>query len=281
MASQVTRRLVNASTGKGRVCFINGGASGIGASTALQFARNGASAIVLTDLAKQKDLGHSVIEELKKEVGSSLKTLFLPQDVTKEAEWIKVMEETHKAVGPLDVLVNSAGIGRHDFVLEDLELSRWQEMLDINLTGTFLGVKYGIRSMKENKAKESKSIINLSSIEGIVAEPFTHSYSASKGGVRLLTKSAALYCAQAKYGIRVNSIHPGYIATAMVSGALKAAFPNPAEAKAVEDALIARHPIGRLGVAREIADGAVFLASEESSFMTGSELVIDGGYTAQ
>ncbi|KAI9000147.1 short-chain dehydrogenase/reductase SDR [Hyaloraphidium curvatum] len=281
MASQVTKRLVNASTGKGRVCFITGGASGLGSATALAFARNGASAIVLTDLVKQKDLAHSVIETLKKEAGSSLKTLFLEHDVRKEPEWIRVMEETHKAIGPLDVMLTSAGIsGNGDpWKIEDLDMNRYQRMIDINLTGTVLGLKYGIRSMKENKAKESKSIITISSIEGIISEPQALSYGASKGGVRIATKAAALYCAQQKYNIRVNSAHPGYIATPMLGEIFDSV---DAEArKAMEASVVARHPIGRMGEPREIADGILFLASEESSFMTGSELVIDGGYTAQ
>ncbi|KAI9026688.1 short-chain dehydrogenase/reductase SDR [Hyaloraphidium curvatum] len=298
MAAHLTKRLLNASTGLGRVAVITGGASGLGAASALAFARAGAGAIVLTDLGKQRDLAMSVIEQALNEVGSGLKAAFVEQDVTREAEWVKVVEETHKLAGPMDVLVNSAGIGIIDPVIEDLDMANWDRTIAINLTGTVLGMKYGIRSMKERKAKEAGSIINISSIEGIIAEPHTLSYNASKGGVRIATKAAALCesssfpdsaltysasppadCAQQKYGIRINSVHPGYIATPLLGG-VGTGSDSP-EAVAARTAIEARHPLGRMGQPREIADGILFLASDESSFMTGSELVIDGGYTAQ
>ncbi|KXS11112.1 NAD(P)-binding protein [Gonapodya prolifera JEL478] len=258
----------------GKIAFISGGASGIGAATAIQFAKEGARGIAITDLPGQKTKGAEFVVKLQ---GFGPKAIFVTHDVTVEEDWERAVAETEATFGaPLDILVNSAGIGTSYAALEDLPYSEWKKMISVNLDGTFLGVKHGIRSMKKNESQSTKSIINISSIEGIVAEPFTGHYNASKGGVRLFTKSAALYCAQAKFPggkIRVNSVHPGYIRTPMVDPYLEA-IPG------MERALIAKHPIGRLGEADDIANSIAFLVSDESSFMTGSEVVVDGGYTA-
>jgi NAD(P)-dependent dehydrogenase (short-subunit alcohol dehydrogenase family) len=143
------------------------------------------------------------------------------------------------------------------------------------MDGVFLGTREAIRAMKDG----SGSIVNISSIEGLVGDPLVPAYNASKGGVRILTKSVALYCAQQGYRIRVNSVHPGYVATPLVANAIGALSPD--QAAALHQDLLGRIPMGRLGEPREIANVVLFLASDESSYMTGSELVVDGGYTAR
>ncbi len=170
-------------------------------------------------------------------------------------------------------MVNNAGLGIGGNA-EDTTLEDWRKLMRVNLDGVFLGTKHGIRAMKDHK---SGSIINLSSIEGLIGDPNLAAYNASKGGVRLFTKSAALHCAKSGYNIRVNSIHPGYIWTPMVENYLKQVG-NVAAGRKALDSL---HPIGHVGEPDDIGWGVVYLVADESKFVTGSELVIDGGYTAQ
>ncbi|MGE0830059.1 MAG: SDR family oxidoreductase, partial [Hyphomonadaceae bacterium] len=158
--------------------------------------------------------------------------------------------------------------------VEATSLAQWRWLHSINLDGVFLGTQQVIAAMKQTGGG---SIINLSSIEGLIGDPNLAAYNASKGGVRIFTKSAALHCAKAGYNIRVNSVHPAYIWTPMVENYLNEQ-PDPAAARAM---LVDLHPIGRLGEPDDIAYGVLYLASEESKFVTGAELVIDGGYTAQ
>jgi 3(or 17)beta-hydroxysteroid dehydrogenase len=181
----------------------------------------------------------------------------------------------------LDVLVNNAGVGKTTNV-EEATLEDWRFLMSINLDGVFLGTKYGIEAMKQsgkggNGKGNSGSIINMSSILGIVGEATAASYNASKGGVRIFTKSAALHCARSGYNIRVNSVHPGYILTPMVQTAME----GSGDADAMQKGLEGLHPMGHLGEPDDIAYGVLYLASDESKFVTGTELVIDGGYTAQ
>jgi NAD(P)-dependent dehydrogenase (short-subunit alcohol dehydrogenase family) len=247
----------------GKVALITGGASGLGAESARLLASEGA-AVMLTDLA---EAGHAVAEEIRSAGG---KAHFMVQDVADEARWQAVVAETKSRFGRLDVLVNNAGIGAFAELM-NMSLEEWRRMIAINLDGVFLGMRHSGPLMAEGGGG---SIINLSSILGKVGSPGATHYCASKGGVLMLTKAAALEWAPFK--IRVNSIHPGYIETPMVANALHA-IPNGNE---MRDDIISRHALGRLGVPREIAEGVLFLASEASSFMTGAELVIDGGYTA-
>jgi NAD(P)-dependent dehydrogenase (short-subunit alcohol dehydrogenase family) len=252
----------------GKIVLITGGASGIGLASAEACAREGAL-VVITDVNATE--GESQARRL---VADGLGVEFLPQDASSEADWRRVVDEILRRHGQLDVLVNNAGIA----VIAPIEqetLEGWRRTQAVNMEGVFLGTREAIRAMKGGGG----SIINISSIEGIVGEPMVPAYNASKGGVRILTKSVALYCAQQGYRIRVNSVHPGYVATALVANAI-GALP-PVQAAALQQDLLSRIPLGRLAEPREIANVVLFLASDESSYMTGSELVVDGGYTAK
>jgi len=253
---------------KNKVAIVTGGSSGLGKSSAILLAREGAK-IVVTDIDEED--GKKVVQQIKANGGEAI---FIKQDVSKEDEWKNVIETTLKTFGKLHILANSAGIGLGGTV-EEVTLEDWKNLIDVNLNGTFLGTQYGIKGMKETG--EGGSIINFSSIEGLIGDPNLPAYNASKGGVTIFTKSAALHCARQGYGIRINSIHPAYIWTPMVENFLKAQG-NVEEGKKQLESL---HPVGHLGEPDDIGYGVVYLASDESKFMTGSELVIDGGYTAQ
>lgn len=250
----------------GKVAIVTGASLGLGRAAATMLAREGAR-VVLTDLRREE--GADLADQL---VSSGGEAIFLPHDVSSEDDWKRVVASAVNRFGGLDVLVNNAGVALSANV-EDTTLEQWRRLMSINLDGVFLGLKYAIAAMKNRGG----SIINLSSIEGIVGDPNLAAYNASKGGVRLLTKSAALSCAKAGYRIRVNSIHPGYIDTPMVT-AFAEAQPDP---RATREAIAALHPLGHIGEPDDIAYGVIYLASEESKFVTGAELVIDGGYTAQ
>jgi NAD(P)-dependent dehydrogenase (short-subunit alcohol dehydrogenase family) len=252
----------------GKVVLITGGASGIGLASAEACAREGA-AVVITDVNVAE--GETQARRL---VAEGLAVEFLPQDASSETDWCRVVDNVLKRHGHLDVLVNNAGIAAIA-TIEQETLAGWRRMQTVNMEGVFLGTREAVRVMKERGG----SIINISSMEGIIGEPLTPAYNASKGGVRLFTKSVAIHCAQHGYGIRVNSVHPGYIGTPLVANAIGALPPD--EAVALQQDLISRVPLGRFGEPKEIASGVLFLASDESSYMTGSELVIDGGYTAR
>ncbi|OWR31894.1 3-beta hydroxysteroid dehydrogenase [Saccharibacillus sp. O23] len=242
---------------QGKTALITGGASGIGLASGIRFAQEGAN-VVLTDISDaHKNEALSQIE------AAGGKAIFLRHDVTLEEDWQRVFREAEEAFGQVDVVLNNAGIGLRGNV-EETSYDDWKKVIDVNLNGVFLGTKYGVIHLK----KSGGSIINVSSIEGLIGDPGIAAYNASKGGVRILTKSAALHAAQ--YKIRVNSIHPGYIKTPMIGS-------DPEAMKY----LTSLHPIGHLGEPEDVANMALFLASEESKFSTGSEFVVDGGYTAQ
>jgi NAD(P)-dependent dehydrogenase (short-subunit alcohol dehydrogenase family) len=249
---------------QGKTALVTGGARGLGKAACQAMAKEGAN-IVITDLRESE--GEALAAAL---LAQGSKAIFLAQDVTDEARWDQVIAETVSAHGRLDILVNNAGIIELG-TIEDTSFTSWQRTQAVNLDGVFLGTRAGVRAMKNSGG----SIINLSSIEGLVGNAITLAYNASKGGVRLLSKSAALYCAQAGYNIRVNSIHPGPVTTNLLEDAFASGPPE------LSDLVLAATPIGRFGVPDDIANGIVFLASDDSSYMTGSELVIDGGYTAQ
>lgn len=252
---------------EGKVAIVTGAAKGIGESTARLLAKEGAK-VVLTDV--DATAGQAVAASIDPK---GERALFVRHDVADEAAWADVVAQTVRKFGKLDVLVNNAGVASTSNV-EVESLEKWRWLQSINLDAVFIGTRAAIRTMKESGGG---SIVNVASIEGIIGDPNLAAYNASKGGVRIFTKSAALHCAKSGYGIRVNSVHPGYIWTPMVEAVAGEGGDTDAGRKALE----ALHPIGRLGRPEEIAYGILFLASDESSFMTGAELVIDGGYTAQ
>jgi 3(or 17)beta-hydroxysteroid dehydrogenase len=253
-----------------KVAIVTGAALGLGAATARMLAREGAS-VVVTDI---KDAEGERVQHAITAAGD--KALYLRHDVTDEPAWERVIASTLERFGRLDILVNNAGLGWGSNPEEET-LERWRRLMSVNLEGVFLGTKHAISAMKA-KQPSGGSIINISSAYGIVGHPNVSTYNASKGGVRLYTKSVALYCAKAGLGIRVNSVHPGFIWTPMVEDFLREQGNDLEEGR---QALGALHPVGHVGEPDDIAYGVLYLASDESKFMTGAELVIDGGYTAQ
>jgi NAD(P)-dependent dehydrogenase (short-subunit alcohol dehydrogenase family) len=193
------------------------------------------------------------------------------QDVTNEAAWPALVEGVVARHGGLHVLVNNAGIVVPDMPIVTETLAGWRKIQDVNLDAVFMGTKQAIIAMRDSGG----SVINISSIEGIVGHPRIAAYNASKGGVRLLTKSAAVFCAEEGYPVRVNSVHPGYILTDMVRDSL-----NSIGQKAWDRATI-NIPGGEMGEPEDVAYGVLYLASDEAKYVTGSELVIDGGLTAR
>ncbi len=249
---------------KGQAALITGGASGIGAACARAFAAQGARVLV-TDV--QVDKGQAVAAE----VGG----VFLAHDVADEAQWEQAVATCLSAYGRLDVLVNNAGV----FIpqtIEDSSLDVWNKVLAVNLTGVMLGCKHGVKAMKVNPGGPVGSIVNVSSITGYIGLASAAAYTASKGGVRLLTKSVAVHCARTYRTIRCNSLHPGTIDTPMNQAAFDASG-DPEAMRAMFDGM---QPLGRMASAEEMAACALFLASNESSFMTGAELLADGGWLA-
>jgi len=255
---------------KGKVALITGGASGLGANAATLMAQEGAS-IVVADIAA--DRGKAVADRL----GSA--GHFVKLDVTQEDNWKAAIQETVDKFGALHVLLNSAGIGLSKTV-EDITLEEWRKVHAIDLDGVFLGCKHGVAEIKKHTGKQTGgrlggAIINISSISGIIAGANMAAYNSAKAGVRLLSKSVALHCAKSGYNIRCNSVHPTFIDTPILDK-YRDRFGN----EVMQQKLGRQVPIGRLGRPEEVGWALVFLASDESSFMTGSEVVIDGGISA-
>jgi NAD(P)-dependent dehydrogenase (short-subunit alcohol dehydrogenase family) len=255
----------------GKVAIVTGGASGIGAETARQFAAHGAK-VLLTDT--NTALGKKVAEEITAAGGTAT---FAAQDVCDEAQWTAVVAQAEKSYGRLDILCNIAGISGRDPKLNiqptigprlaEYTLEHWDRVMEVNAASVFLGTKAAIPAMQR---AGGGSIINISSICGIIGSHANAAYHASKGAVRLFSKSAAIQYAPDK--IRVNSVHPGFVDTPMT----KPGHTNPEIAKKRLEAT----PLGRFGVPADIAAGCLYLASDEAAWVTGSELVIDGGMTA-
>jgi len=262
---------------QGRVALVTGGARGIGAASALAMAADGA-AILITDVLD--DEGHKTAARIA-ETGA--RAGYVHHDVRDEVQWLSVVAEAEKRFGGLDILLNNAGI----FALKPMAMTTIEEfrnMQAVNVEGVFLGMKSAIPAMAKRCAQwgGGGSIINLSSIAGLTGAPFAVPYNASKGAVRLMTKGAALECAQLGHKIRVNSIHPGVIETLMGQKVLDDQVALGAgSANEVRSNAIAIHPLGRLGLPADIANAVVFLACDDSAFMTGSEVVVDGGLTAR
>ena len=245
-----------------KVALISGGARGMGAAEARMFAREGAK-VVIGDVLDAE--GTRVAAEIAESGGDAL---FVHLDVTHEEDWRSAIGAATSSFSKLDILVNNEGIWRRGRV-EDTTVEDWDMILDVNAKGVFLGTKLAIPEMRK---AGGGSIINISSTAGLVGGPRSSAYTASKGAARLFTKATAVQYAQE--GIRANSIHPGPIDTPMIQQVWHGEEQS-------REAALARTPLGRIGTPDDIAYGVLFLASDESSFMTGSELVIDGGSTAQ
>ena len=249
---------------KGKTALVTGAASGIGLQTSIRLAEEGAR-VMMTDINLEK------VRQQAEKIDAN--ATFLKLDITEEEEWISVLDETVKRFERLDILVNSAGMVLIADV-EQITLEDWRKVHAVNLDGTFLGCKHGVRVMKEFGAG---SIINLSSVSGMIGGFNLAAYNSSKGAVRMLTKSVALHCARAGYGIRCNSIHPTFIETPMLESMIRDS-PDPEKAR---QTLVRQVPLRRIGKPDDVANMIVYLASDESTFVTGTEMVIDGGVIAQ
>lgn len=252
---------------QGKIALVTGGASGMGLAFSRRLAQEGAS-VFFTDI--NEAAGQSAERELRE---AGLAVTFIRHDVTQEADWLRVLEQIRSAEGRLDVLVNNAGIAiSHN--IETCTTEDFERTLSVNLKSVFLGCKHGLALMKARGG----SIINVSSITAICGEPVALAYSASKAGVRFLSKSVALHCAEKGYGIRVNSLHPGYIDTPLLAGSNAGGGLSDEEVAASRARIGGEIPLRRRGTPDEVAGAVLYLASDESSYVTGTELVVDGGY---
>jgi len=244
----------------GQIAVVTGGASGIGTATAALLEEAGATVIV-ADLQDAKDLPGR----------------FVRHDVASEDSWKALLADVLKRHGRLDILINNAGITGGPGSLSTTTVELWQKVQAINSEGVFLGCKYAIEGMKKTgsqKPQSKGSIVNISSVAAIVGSAGPLAYTASKGAVRLLTKSVALHCAEKKYGVRCNSVHPGGVDTAIFNPLYQAVGRERGR-----EMLDASHPIGHVAEPRELGELVLWLASDKSSFVTGSEFVADGGMT--
>ena len=242
---------------QGKIAFVTGGASGLGAACAARFLAEGAK-VTVADLSIERDASEGALRRRH-------------LDVTDEAAWQSALAETVEAFGRLDVLVNAAGISLDGDDLERCTPETWRKTLAVNLDGVFLGCKHGVTLMKSTGGG---SIINFASILAKVGDGGSIAYTASKGGVRLLTRSTAAYCNRNRLPIRCNAVCPGYFETPMLTRYFAA------EPPVTKQKLIAAQPSGRLGQAEELTGLLVYLASDESRSCTGADFVIDGGFTA-
>ncbi len=258
--------MANSSAGRvaGKIALVTGAASGIGRACAEILAREGAS-VVLTDVqASGEDVAAGIVK-------AGGKARFVGHDVTSESEWKSIVAGIEKAEGRLDVLVNNAGIAVAGLIHE-LSLDQWRHQMAVNVDGVFLGVKTALPLMRKGKAG---SIVNISSIAGLRGAANLSAYCTSKGAVRLFTKSVAIECAAMQDGIRCNSVHPGLIETPIWGQVV----PGSNEPMDLDAAAALRVPLRRKGWPEDIAKVVLFLASDDSGYMTGEEVVVDGGMT--
>lgn len=262
---------------QGRVALVTGGARGIGAASAQALAAEGA-AVLITDVLDAD--GEAVAAAIASNGG---RAGYIHHDVREETAWVAAVAEAERRFGGLDILVNNAGIFQAK-PMAATSIDEFRRMQAINVEGVFLGLKTAIPAIatRADKWPGGGSVVNLSSVAGLTGSPFTVPYNASKGAVRLMTKGAALECAALGQKVRVNSVHPGIIETKMGQQlmdeftALGMGSANEVRTRAVD-----LHALGRLGTSSDIANAVVFLASDDAAFMTGSEVVVDGGMTAR
>ncbi|MGE0045721.1 MAG: SDR family oxidoreductase [Hyphomonadaceae bacterium] len=251
----------------GKKAFISGGAQGLGEAMAKRLAEEGAK-VTVADINVEG--AERVAKEINDAHGAGAAFAFA-LDVTQEDQWIKALEAANKAMGGISVLVNNAGISRGGNI-EELSFENWKLVMSVNVDSVFLGTKYALKYMRDN---QPGSIINVSSIAGLIAAHNSPVYNASKAGVWLLSKGIALHCAKQKLNIRSNSIHPTFIDTPILNPMRQMFGKEEAEAK-----LARQIPLGRIGEPADIANAVLYLASDESKFVTGAEIKIDGGISA-
>ncbi|HLY58152.1 MAG TPA: SDR family oxidoreductase [Stellaceae bacterium] len=263
---------------EGRVGLVTGGLRGIGRACVERLLRDGAT-VYLGDLSAA---GDDIVRQSLAELGDRAR--YLQLDVTEEAHWVAAEAAIRGASGRLDILVSNAGTD-HAAPIEQVSLADWRRLMSVNLDGVFLATKTMAALLDEGgrKTPAGASIVNISSIMGMVGMAEVSAYNASKGGVRLFTKSMALEFAKAKRPIRVNSVHPGFVMTPLLEAGMKrwAARSGSADGQVLIDAVAQMTPVGRLARPAEIAAVVAFLASDDASYMTGAEIAVDGGWTAQ
>jgi 3(or 17)beta-hydroxysteroid dehydrogenase len=246
----------------GQVAIVTGGASGIGAATVALLAEAGATVVTADVQPASKDAPGRLVRH----------------DVASEDSWKTLLADVLRRDGRLDILVNNAGVSGGWGTIESTTVEQWRQVEAINSEGVFLGCKYAIEGMKKtgpDKPASKGSIVNISSVAALIGSAGPPAYTASKGAVRLLSKSVALYCAEQKYGIRCNSVHPGGVDTPIFNPLWQAMGHEQGKAF-----IGSRHPIGRMSEASELGEVVLFLASDRSSFMTGTEVVADGAITS-
>ena len=253
---------------EGRICMVTGAASGIGLAIAQRFAREGGK-VALTDIAVAT--GDAATAAL---CAAGHDAVFMQHDASNEADWARVIDATCARWGRIDILVNNAGIGLAGSI-ENVTTDIWRRTLAVNLDSVMFGTQQAVLRMK---LSGGGSIVNIASVEGIHGEPFAAAYNASKGGARLLTRSAAAYCARRGYNIRVNAVCPGFVETPLVGEAVKPL--SPADQEDFQKRVSGRIAMGRFARPEEIANAVLFLASDEASYVTGADLVVDGGFSA-
>ncbi|WP_267405061.1 MULTISPECIES: glucose 1-dehydrogenase [unclassified Chryseobacterium] len=242
-----------------KVAIVTGGGSGIGLAVAVSYAKEGAK-VVVSDINEEH--GNQAVDQIKANGGEAS---FIKADTSSPTEVENLVKETAKIYGKLDIICNNAGIGGEAVLTGDYSLDSWRKVLSVNLDGVFYGCKYAIEQMEQN---DGGVIVNIASIHGTVAAPMSSAYTTAKHAVVGLTKNIGAEYGQK--GIRCNAVGPGYIDTPLLESA----------SGDMKEALIAKHPIGRLGKSEEVAELVLFLSSEKSSFMTGGYYLVDGGYTA-
>jgi 3(or 17)beta-hydroxysteroid dehydrogenase len=261
-----------------KVALVTGAGGGIGAAICHRLSKEGAFVIAA-------DMNFSAASNVAEQVKTAPGGVFALQlDVTSQLQWRSAVAETLRVAGGLDILVNNAGVA-HIKPLEAVSVDEWNADINVNLNGAFLGIKESLNAMRESakRSPSGASIINIASVSALVGSPGMPAYSASKGGLRLFSKAIALDFAKRRYGIRVNSVYPGLIDTGLTTPlfeSMRGTNYNK-DIETIRAQMIEKYPIGRIGRPEEIAGVVCFLAGEDSSYMIGAELVVDGGLTAQ